>query len=395
VGNVRFGAVTPYFPPAELVGAAAATYEGQGYDFLLSGDQLNTTSPRSLWSPDLVPAAGLGIEIDAWMDAFQVCTLAALATSHVEVGLTCDALRRTPVNLAQQLFTLDHISKGRAYLCLGAGEQKQFRSFGLKRTKPFTHLEEAIRILVKFRDLEDAFDHDGPIWTLRKAHLRLAPFDRGKPPGIFVAGGPGRSIEIAGKYADGWATYLPPAGPPEWLASQVASLRMTAEKAGRDPDRLRVLGMISACIATTEEAVESAIQSPIVKWDSACIVPSGATWRRFGFQNPLGDDFHYARDYDPADWDRPAALRIVEQVPDTVVRGVKVCGVPKDAARQILPFIEAGLTDVLIGNYAALTTTGDWGDAGTEDASFTTVDLLRNSLGLHRPAAHADEAVGS
>ena len=385
--NVRFGAVTPYFPPAELVGLAAASYEGQGYDFLLSGDQLNTTSPRSLWSPDLVPAAGMGIDIDAWMDAFQICTLAALPTSRVEIGLTCDALRRTPVNLAQQLFTLDHISKGRAYLCLGAGEQKQFRSYGLQRSKPFTHLEEAVRILIKFRDLEEPFDHDGPLWNLHNAHLRLGPFDRSAPPPVFVAGGPGRSIDIAAKYADGWATYLPPAGPPEWLAAQIAQLRSTAEQADRDPDRLRVMGMISSCIANTDDAVEAAISSPIVKWDSACILPSGATWRQFGFENPLGDDFHYARDYDPADWDRESSLRIVEQVPEAVVRGVKICGTPKEAADQILPFIDAGLTDVLIGNYASLTSTGDWGDAGGEDANLTTVDLLRTALGQKASAS--------
>jgi phthiodiolone/phenolphthiodiolone dimycocerosates ketoreductase len=387
LSNVRFGAVAPYFPPAELVGLAAATYESQGYDFILSGDQLNTTSPRALWSPDLVPAAGMGIDIDAWMDAFQVCTLSALPTSRVQVGLTCDALRRTPVNLAQQLFTLDHVSKGRAYLCLGAGEQKQFRSYGLQRSKPFTHLEEAVRILTKFRDDTEPFDHDGPIWTLRKAHIRLGPFDRATPPPILVVGGPGRSVEIAGKYADGWVTYLPPAGSPEWLAETIVDLRRTAEAAGRDPDRLRVMGMISSCIANTDDAVDAAISNPIVKWDSACILPSGATWRRFGFENPLGDDFHYARDYDPADWDRESALRIVEQVPDEVVRGVKVCGTPKVAADQILPFIEAGLTDVLIGNYASLTSTGDWGDAGSEDANLATVDLLRTALGQKVPGS--------
>ena len=74
--------------------------------------------------------------------------------------------------------------------------------------------------------------------------------------------------------------------------------------------------MISSCIANSDEAVEAAIANPIVKWDSACIIPSGTTWRRFGYENPLGDDFHYARDYDPADWDRESAMRIVANVPD-------------------------------------------------------------------------------
>ena len=145
--DVKFGCCPPYFPPAEMIGAASQMYEAQGYDFLLTGDQLNLTSPRSLWSPDLVPAAGQGVDIDCWMDCFQILDLAAMATSTVGVGPTCDALRRTPVNLAQQLLSLDHISKGRAFICLGAGENKQFTPYGLRREKPFTHLEECVKIL--------------------------------------------------------------------------------------------------------------------------------------------------------------------------------------------------------------------------------------------------------
>jgi hypothetical protein len=79
-------------------------------------------------------------------------------------------------------------------------------------------------------------------------------------------------------------------------------------------------------------------------------------------------------------------MRIVEQVPDEAVRGVKVCGTPAQAAQQILPFIEAGLTHVLIGNYASLTSSGDWGDAGGEDANLATVTLLRSALGQFVPA---------
>ena len=50
-----------------------------------------------------------------------------------------------------------------------------------------------------------------------------------------------------------------------------------------------------------------------------------------------------------------------------------------------LPYIEAGLTHVLMGNYASLTTSGDWGDAGDEDANLATVNLLRDALGQAIP----------
>lgn len=378
---MKFGCCPPYFPPADMVGAASRLYESQGYDFLLTGDQLNLTSPRSLWTPDLVPAAGRGVDIDCWMDCFQILDLAAMATSTVTLGPTCDALRRTPVNLAQQLLTLDHISKGRAYICLGAGEMKQFAPYGLKRDKPFTHLEECVKILKLFLRHSEPFSYEGPIWTLGDAMLRLSPFDPERPPPVYVAGGPGRAVEIAGRYADGWATYLPPAGDPEWLAETIADVRRAAEAAGRDPDSIAIMGMFSSLIAPNEELVQEAVESPIVKWDTACIMPSGSTWRRWGAANPLGDDFHYARDFNPFEWSRDDALKIVEQVPDGIVRRSKITGTPAEAADQILPYLEAGVTHALIGNYAQLTATGDWGDAtGGVDVVLETVNLLRERL---------------
>lgn len=372
-----FGSPLPYFPPTEYVAAAATMFEQQGFDFLLTGDQLNLTSPRSLWTPDIVPAAAHGVDIDRWLDSWTIMDIAALSTSKVLLGPTNDALRRTPVNLAQQLMSLDHLSKGRAHLLLGAGEQKQFKPYGLSRNKPFGHLEECVKIVKKFLR-QEVVSHEGPIWNLDRALLALRPYTEDRPPPVLVAGGPGRAVEIAGRHADGWASYFPPAGDPEWIAGQIGEVRRHAEESGRDPDELWFYGMFMGCIAPTEDAVEEAVRHPIIRWDSACILPRASDWRRWGLKNPLGDDFAYARDFVPMDWSKEDALRIVDAVPPEAVRATKITGTPEQAAEQMQPYIDAGLNMVVIGNYAQVATTGDFGDAaGGEDVVLRTVRLLR------------------
>jgi phthiodiolone/phenolphthiodiolone dimycocerosates ketoreductase len=46
-----------------------------------------------------------------------------------------------------------------------------------------------------------------------------------------------------------------------------------------------------------------------------------------------------------------------------MVRNMRFSGTPKEVAKMIQPFIEAGCTHVMIGDYGALVTSGDMGSA--------------------------------
>ena len=374
--KLEFGMGGVFMPPPELNAAAVQGYEAQGLDFVCYWDQLCMTFPRTIWAPDIVPAAAV-YDIDCYMDAFALMTQAAMVTSRIQLGIfAVDALRRPPPVLAQSFFTIDHIARGRCWFTLGAGEIKQFRPWGLPREKPFGHLEECIKIIRMLAESRELVNYDGPIWKLKNAILAFDPYEKRCPP-LYVACGPGKGIEICGNHADGWGTFLPPSGSPEEYAAIVREVKQRAEAAGRDPDQLAFFGGICAIVAPTEAQVAKATENLAIRWDVASLVPGPSSWARFGKTSPLGD-WSYPRDLVPMDWSREDALRIARQVTPEDVRNLRVCGTPQQVADQLQPYIDAGMNKILIANYGELVLSGDWGDAlAGQRVVAETYDIIR------------------
>ncbi|WAJ45353.1 LLM class flavin-dependent oxidoreductase [Mycobacterium sp. Aquia_216] len=382
MSDVKLGAAGVYFPPFSNVVEGARRYEAEGLDFILQCDQLNLSIPRSIWTPDLVKAAET-FDVDCWMDPWVCVSAAASCTDRIEFSAISDAMRRSPPNLAQMALSMDHASSGRFTLVLGAGEHKQFGPYGLVRRKPFAHLEEATKIIKLLMDAEDTVDYDGPIWSLKDAVLPLGPYGD-RPPPIIIAGGPGRSMEIAGRYADGWLSYYPAAGDARWFAQGRDTVRNYAIEAGQDPDALEFYGTFLCLIGDTEDEATALTHNLALRWDAAIMCPGGRSWQQWNPNNPphpLGDDFHYTTDFVPMEWSREDALKICEQVPPSVVRDSKFTGTPEQIADMVVPYIRAGMTHVLIANYGQTVTTGDFGDiVANADLLNRTFKALRDRL---------------
>ena len=181
-----------------------------------------------------------------------------------------------------------------------------------------------------------------------------------------MLGGPGRSIEIAGTHADGWASYFPACGDAEWFAGRRQELREFAERAGRDPDAQIVMGMFLCVMEETDAAAEALCDNLALRWDAAVMMPSGASWHQWNPDNPphpFGDEFHYARDLIPMEWSREDAAQSPSRSRPRSWRNPKFTGSPKTIANMIAPYIDAGMTHVLVANYGQLVTTGDFSDA--------------------------------
>ena len=135
--NIRFGALTPHYPPMEGIAEAAIDIEKRGLDFVAFGDQsqCRALNSRDNFTPDIVPGPARYTK-QQWTDAFTQCTMAAMTTSEVELSVFTDATRRNPAILAQTAITIDQVSHGRFFLTLGAGVAKQFRPFGFERDRP-------------------------------------------------------------------------------------------------------------------------------------------------------------------------------------------------------------------------------------------------------------------
>ena len=380
--KIEFGMGGVFMPPAELNAKAVQAHEKAGLDFVAYWDVLCSFIPRSIWTPDIVAAAEY-FDIDCYMDAFALMAQAAAVTETIKLGIfATDALRRPPAVLAQSFLTIDHISKGRAWFALGAGEAKQFAPYGLPREKPFGHLEECIKIIRMLGESTGVVNYEGPIWKLKNAILALPPY-QGRMPPLYIATGPGRGMDICGKYSDGWGTFLPPTGNPEWYAQQVKAVRRIATINNRNPDNLAFFGGITAIVAPTEDLVEKATQNLALRWDAASLVSGPEAWKRFGQTNPLGEGWSYPRDLIPMDWSREDALKIANQVSPQMVRNLRCCGTPQSVADQLQPYIDAGMNKIMIANYAELVLSGGWGDAmGGAGVVSQTYDIIRRRNGM-------------
>lgn len=358
VRDIRYGACG-VLSDARMNRPVAEMFEQAGYDFIIWCDQMSMSIPRSIWTQDLNPAAA-SFDIDAFMDPWPLITDAAIHTKKVDLGITvCDAFRRQPANLAQLALTLDHYAEGRFFLSLGTGEMRHFKPYGVPREKPFTRLEECVKIVKLLMASDGLVSYEGPVWNLHNAAMTLKPYGKTPPP-VLIAGG-GKAREIAGKYGDGWITMLPFGGSPEQYAEDVRFIKRCAEEAGRDPEALRFYFTAFSLIANTEEEAEALTHNPIVRFDAMSLITDV---KLLGdFVHPIKPDYTYARDMITMDWPREWALDIANRTPPEMVRRARFTGTPATVAKQMQPYIDAGANWINVVNVAGFIGSGQFGDA--------------------------------
>jgi alkanesulfonate monooxygenase SsuD/methylene tetrahydromethanopterin reductase-like flavin-dependent oxidoreductase (luciferase family) len=189
-------------------------------------------------------------------------TLAAIAarTSRIKVltHILMPHLYNNPVLIAQELATIDQISRGRLIVgaAIGAGRsdlvEYEHRLCGIPRARRGKALDECL-YLMKRLWTEDSVTYEGEFWSLDNVHLGLEPYTRPHPP-IWVAAGtylhregqgnfglerPGdregyrlAPVDRVARYGDGWLTNH--CLPDEYRAG-LATVRAAAAKHGRDP----------------------------------------------------------------------------------------------------------------------------------------------------------------
>ena len=226
----------------------------------------------------------------------------------------------------------------------------------------------------------DGVDFDGQFWKMRQALMTAAPYNN-KMPKIGCVGG-GKAIEMAGRLGDGWGVFMPPCGSPEVFAKQVKEVKQHAERAGKDPEQLIFNAVFMTLIEDDEAAIQRATENLALRWDCAATLPSTEPWKAIGLTNPLGDNWSYARDLAPTEWSREDALRIANAVSPETLRKLRICGTPESAAKQIQPYIEAGVNYVWAANFSGLVSMGSFGasDTGIEPI-LETYDHLRKMNG--------------
>ncbi len=316
MAEVKFGIEGPNYP-WETISEVAQLAEQLGFD--------------SYWMPDHTVATG----VRRW-DALEAWgTLCALALKTKTIKLASgvsDTYRYHPAVLAQKATTCDIISGGRAILGIGIGEAMNLVPFGIPYDKPVSRTEEAVQIIKRLWT-EDFVDFQGNYYKLEKAFLQPKPVQKPHVP-IYIAASSPRTMELVGKYGDGW---LPANLTVERYKEGVEKVKEAARKAGRDPEAIDMAHFMYGVIAKDREEARKNVMLPA----KLLLLTRPRILEAIGYTPPTYDfemTFKLVFPRDAEAW-----LAKAKELPDEVVeKSPIVFGTPDDFIERFDKYIKAG-----------------------------------------------------
>ena len=232
----------------------------------LGAEPLGAFRPPAELVADAVEAEKDGFAA-AWMthmtrgiDALTTLAAAALATSSLDLGVgVVPTYPRHPHALAQQAATVQALAGGRLTLGIGVSHRPVIEgALGLPYASPAEHLREYLSVLVPLL-------RDGSV-TFAGTHYAVdAGFSvPGTSPVQVVVGGMGpRTVDVAGRHADGLLTWL--AGR-RVVAEEIGpALRAAAADTGRPAPRLVVA--LPVCVTGDADAARDAAATTFARYE--------------------------------------------------------------------------------------------------------------------------------
>jgi len=178
----------------------------------------------SAWVCDHLLSESSGQPVEGIAEGWTLLSALGASTARLTLGtLVTPTVFRHPALLAKMAAGVDGISGGRLVLGLGAGVAgAEYAMYGLAASHRWAQFEEELRIIVGLLGGKPV-TWSGRFHQLRDATLQSAP---GRRVPVMVAGQGERTMRLAARYADAWATawYGWPGGRPvrssaRWRAS--------------------------------------------------------------------------------------------------------------------------------------------------------------------------------
>jgi len=169
------------------------------------------------------------------MEAWTLLAGLAAITSRIRLGVLVTGITyRHPSVLATEAITVDHISRGRLELGLGAAwHEPEHEELGI----PFPplkeraeRLEEGVQV-IRLVMTKDRASFKGRHYQLDGASYHPKPVQSPHPPIWIGASGEQLMLPIVARQADAWHAF----GSGDSMARKSGLLDQLAEKAGRDP----------------------------------------------------------------------------------------------------------------------------------------------------------------
>jgi len=312
-------------------------------------DHMVSFWPDAIWSPEFTDLATVSASPHRHLDGLAVAAAAAVLTKHVPIITSVvDTVRRHPAMLAQTALTIDHLSQGRFILGLGSGETENTVPYGFDFSKPVGRFEEALKVIRLLWESEGPVDFEGQFFRLQHARLDTEPFG-GRFPKMWVGASGPRMLEITGRYADGWW----PAGAysPEEYAAKLKVVRDSAERAGRDPLAI-VPAFIQTCLIGDDAELATILSAPLVK--ALIMQISADILKERGFKHPLGENWRGYQDINPETLTRDRILDMLAKTQPEMLLAVTPHGSPKQVARIVKDYVDAGLRVPKILDYSGM-----------------------------------------
>jgi len=237
-----------------------------GCNVSTSPQRIQVTWDETVRIAQAAEAAGLDalIPISRWVGfggasnhndrAFETCTWAAgvaAVTRTISVFATVHVQSISPVRMAKEAVTIDHISNGRFGLnVVAAYVQQETEMFGVdwvSNEDRYAYATEWMEIVRRVWT-EDAFDHDGRFFKLKGAYGNPKPIQQPWPM-IMNAGNSAQGSAFAARFGD--LNYINIFSL-KTVKDQIAQVREAAKEAGREKVTVMASGTI-LCRDTREE----------------------------------------------------------------------------------------------------------------------------------------------
>jgi alkanesulfonate monooxygenase SsuD/methylene tetrahydromethanopterin reductase-like flavin-dependent oxidoreductase (luciferase family) len=183
---------------------------------------------------------------DIGHDAVALLGAASKLTQSIGLGTAImNVYTRSALQIAMAAATLDELSHRRALLGLSIGHHPwNDLGHGIPLQAPLARLREYVKFIRKALSGE-RFTHDGRFFSGVNTRLAFRPSRFDLP--IYIGATRPRMVATAGEIADGLITNVVPA---DYIANfQAEQFRTAARRAGRDPDNLELMAIITCCPA--------------------------------------------------------------------------------------------------------------------------------------------------
>jgi alkanesulfonate monooxygenase SsuD/methylene tetrahydromethanopterin reductase-like flavin-dependent oxidoreductase (luciferase family) len=181
-------------------------------------------------------------------------TFIAARTTRLRLGTAVLVLPwHNPVLLAEQVATLDLLSRGRLDLGVGKGyRHKEFAGFAMPPPEAESRFEEVLDVLVRALASDEPFSHRGRFFRFDQVVVEPPPHQRPHPP-LWLAAGSEASITSCARR--GFNLLLDQFASPKQIGERIALYRRELETAGHafDPMRVAVARNIFVARHTTEK----------------------------------------------------------------------------------------------------------------------------------------------